>query len=71
VIGAIIGDVVGSVYEFNNHRSKQFFDRASVQLSWGNLPSDRAGFLTVHDQETDLILINSKATCNLGGFAFE
>lgn len=24
MIGAIIGDVVGSVYEFNNHRSKEF-----------------------------------------------
>jgi len=24
VIGAIIGDIVGSVYEFNNHRSKEF-----------------------------------------------
>jgi ADP-ribosylglycohydrolase len=24
LIGAIIGDVVGSVYEFNNHRSKEF-----------------------------------------------
>ena len=24
MIGAIIGDIVGSVYEFNNHRSKEF-----------------------------------------------
>ena len=24
MIGAIIGDVIGSVYEFNNHRSKEF-----------------------------------------------
>lgn len=24
MIGAVIGDVVGSVYEFNNHRSKEF-----------------------------------------------
>ena len=24
MIGAIIGDIVGSVYEFNNHRSKNF-----------------------------------------------
>ncbi|MEX0959204.1 MAG: ADP-ribosylglycohydrolase family protein [Burkholderiales bacterium] len=24
MLGAIIGDIVGSIYEFNNHRSKQF-----------------------------------------------
>ena len=24
MLGAIIGDVVGSIYEFNNHRSKEF-----------------------------------------------
>ncbi len=24
MIGAIIGDIVGSIYEFNNHRSKEF-----------------------------------------------
>ena len=24
MLGAIVGDVVGSVYEFNNHRSKDF-----------------------------------------------
>ena len=24
MIGAVIGDVVGSVYEFNNHRDKHF-----------------------------------------------
>lgn len=24
VIGAIVGDIVGSIYEFNNHRSKEF-----------------------------------------------
>ena len=24
MIGAIIGDVAGSIYEFNNHRSKDF-----------------------------------------------
>ena len=24
MIGAIFGDIVGSVYEFNNHRSKEF-----------------------------------------------
>jgi|GEM_PF-5752539 hypothetical protein len=30
MIGAIIGDVVGSVYEFNNHRSKEFYDRAGL-----------------------------------------
>lgn len=24
MIGAIIGDIVGSIYEFNNHRSKNF-----------------------------------------------
>jgi len=48
VIGAIIGDVVGSVYEFNNHRSKEFFDRDSVQLTRGNLRSDRAGVSADH-----------------------
>ena len=24
MLGAIVGDIVGSVYEFNNHRSKDF-----------------------------------------------
>ncbi len=24
MIGAIIGDIVGNIYEFNNHRSKEF-----------------------------------------------
>lgn len=24
MIGAVIGDIVGSIYEFNNHRSKEF-----------------------------------------------
>lgn len=24
MIGAIIGDIVGSIYEFNNHKSKEF-----------------------------------------------
>lgn len=24
MIGAIVGDIVGSIYEFNNHRSKDF-----------------------------------------------
>ncbi|MFN6068049.1 MAG: ADP-ribosylglycohydrolase family protein, partial [Pseudanabaena sp.] len=24
MLGAIVGDIVGSIYEFNNHRSKDF-----------------------------------------------
>ena len=24
MLGAVIGDIVGSIYEFNNHRSKAF-----------------------------------------------
>ena len=24
MLGAIVGDIVGSIYEFNNHRSKEF-----------------------------------------------
>ena len=24
MLGAIIGDIVGSIYEFNNHKSKDF-----------------------------------------------
>lgn len=35
MLGAIIGDIVGSVYEFNNHRSKEF-----PLFIWHCMPTD-------------------------------